>query len=175
MEHLHMSLPKTIEGKTTYYATWGEGQLWSELALLELENERMMERVWESRTPVSILFEKEHAQGNQQAHRINAIASQNLIRTHVTRQVGNAQRLSSPISFYRCQSVADCEDAMESFGVEEADLPMVVVHYTQTDQKYKMEPRDLPLTAESLHAFYEAVLAGKREPLPEDGEDGGEL
>jgi hypothetical protein len=55
MDKLHVSLPKAIEGQTTYLARWGDNQIWSELTPLHLDNEMLMDRIWASQTPVSIL------------------------------------------------------------------------------------------------------------------------
>jgi hypothetical protein len=101
-----------------------------------------------------------------------------LIANAVSVQMASKQRLYMPMAFYHCHALADCEDAMESFGIAGDDLPITVVHYTQTNRKYRMDVADLPFTVKSLGKFYADVLSGKRAPLPEEEEEeeeGGEL
>ena len=53
---------------------------------------------------------------------------------------------------------------MKAFKMRPKDAPIAVIHNTQTDQKWVMEPDDLPLTTKSFGRFTRQVLAGKREP-----------
>ena len=62
---------------------------------------------------------------------------------------------------------------MEYFQVSEDQLPIAVIHVTQTepDQRFVMTKDDLPLTKASMLNFWTEVREGKREALPADAEE----
>jgi hypothetical protein len=101
---------------------------------------------------------------------------QNLVAKQMLTTEEDAQpnRRGTEMGFlYAVGSHEDTADAMEAFGIEESELPCAVVHYTQSDTKFKMGEQDLPLTTASLAGFYKAVAGGTRAPLPRGGDDEG--
>jgi hypothetical protein len=158
----------------TYNVRWAGETCLGQLKKLALADESLMGDVFGREEPVGIVFV---AHENGAAEKI-ALRTQQLVAKELLTEEEDAQpnRREAQMSFlYAVATYGDTADAMEAFGITDADLPCAVVHYTQSDQKFKMGEEDLPLTAGSLRRFYESVRDGKRSPQENTDEEDEEL
>lgn len=164
-EVAHLDVLAAPESGVTYYADWSGGskdkqsesggKAFMGVFEMNLLDKAQMNKIFNSRNPIAIIFYSVETQHQKIENLANAVTRELLIRGKLA--------ADPPIETFLAHTKS-CSDAMKAFKLRPKDAPIAVIHNTQTDQKWVMEPDDLPLTTKSFGQFTRQVLGGKREP-----------
>jgi hypothetical protein len=166
-EVAHLDVLAAPESGVTYFAEWSGGikgkqsdagsggMAFMGVFEMNLLDKPQIRKIFSSTNPVALIFYNDEAAHNKIEQIANAVTRETLLKG----EVGADPLLETYIA-----DTNTCADAMKAFRLRPHEAPIAVIHYTQTDQKYVMEPEDLPVTTKSFGRFVRQVLAGKREP-----------
>jgi len=134
---LRMGMPDEVLGRTTYFAKWDEAAMTHFVPRLNLDDERQQTQIWDAQVPVAMVFSKGSgsAPAGEAANRVLAEAAKRVTNLF---QNENASSFDPAMLFFHGDEDG-ASDAMEAFGIKPSVLPAVVVHMTQTDQKFKID------------------------------------
>ena len=188
----HFELPAQVSGDDPLFLRWNLSQASQAVVDLDLEKDAVMNMVWESEAPVAIVFGAGPASEGTTAAAVGSgagvgrvaelfaatqLAARQFYRQHKV-QFNPSPNLGDRILVLTAGTEA--ADAMEAFGIApdsekwntgaQDGLPAAVMHMTKSDVRYRAGPKYHPLTAKTLVAFWNDVVAGKVDALPSDEE-----
>ena len=165
---LRLGLPDTVLGRTTYFVKWDEAGLTHYVNKLDLDDDRQQSQIWDSILPVAMVFSDVGPDASEAANVLLAEAAKRVINPF---QEQNASSFDPAMLFFHGESHS-AADAMEAFDVKSSALPAVVVHMTQTDQKFKIDSSGgHKLDGPSLARWLQDVRWGRVPAMEEAAED----
>ena len=170
-EVAHLDVLAAPESGVTYFAEWSGGAKSQKSASgqtgsagmafmgvfeMNLLDKSQINKIFNSNHPVAIIFYNDEATQHKKIENLaNAVTREILLKG----EVGSPPPIETFLA-----NTNSCADAMKAFKLRPKEAPIAVIHYTKIDQKFVMEPGDLPLTKNSFGRFVRQVLAEKREP-----------
>ncbi|GMI33472.1 hypothetical protein TeGR_g12473 [Tetraparma gracilis] len=138
-----MPLLKTLEQGTMYALEWGYNHVFANVGMLDLFNSNQISSLFRFQEPKCLIFVKQEADLKDIQWWLQPLA----------------KNYQGKVKVYTAVK-ATAQNAWPEFGVVESDLPIAVMHDTNTDRK--MVDKYMHLNKKSLEMMWKKFLAGGR-------------